>query len=91
MMNSPPPSPPALGSDGGTIANIFRPVISFNLGCNACCSTWLVERVRWLQGLSTKPAIALGLAPPPPPMPPLIRKVSLISGMPRVNPEIAAV
>ena len=75
MMNSPPPSPPALGSAGGTSANTFRPVTCDIFGCSSCCSTWLVERERWLHGLSTKPAIALGLAPPPlPPKPPLNRK-----------------
>ena len=66
---------PALGSDGGTCANTFRPVTCDIFGCSSCCSTWLVERERWLHGLSTKPAIALGLAPPPlPPKPPLNRK-----------------
>ena len=76
MMNSPPPeSPPALGSDGGTSANTFRPVTCDIFGCRSCCSTWLVVRERSLHGFSTKPAIAIGLAPPPlPPKPPLNRK-----------------
>ena len=76
MMNSPPPAPPpALGSDGGTSANTLRPDTCDIFGCNSCCRTWLVERLRWLHGFSTKPAIALGLAPPPlPPKPPLNRK-----------------
>ena len=75
MMNSPPPSPPALGSEGGTRAKVFRPVTALIFGCSSCSSTALVERSRSLQGLSTKPAIAIGLAPPPlPPKPPLNRK-----------------
>ena len=75
MMNSPPPSPPALGSEGGTIAKVLRPLTWLIFGCSSCCSTALVDRLRSLHGFSTKPAIAIGLAPPPlPPKPPLNRK-----------------
>lgn len=77
MTNSPPPPlPPALGSEGGTSAKIFRPLTwLIFFGCSSCWSTAFVERSRSLHGFSTKPAIAIKLAPPPlPPKPPLNRK-----------------